>query len=126
MNSENTTPTTEETRNQNREFIIRNLESRIEGEQNTVDRFKATFESDPLYACEWGHGVFEAVALISVYKKVVEMLRESGIDLALDTAKREAMHSARYPSFSTSVTSNLIHQFQGSAWAKVADDLSWL
>ena len=106
-------------------MIQNRAESGIENAKETVAKFAAEIQTDnAAYHFEWAHGSMKAAAKGAVCKQVQKMLLNGAtiIDMYNEVASR-VMHTAQYPEFSTSPTSNLMSQFMASAYAEWAETL---
>lgn len=95
---------------------------------------------DPAYALSWAENAFRVAGKVSVAYKLRAILTEEEpktkadgstitpddrLAYARETAMREAMREARYPSSSTSTTSNLIARYVAAAYAEFYDDTKY-
>lgn len=136
-------PTPEELAQRKIERFVWKLWNEQRDAQDTIGKFAARLANDPAYAFEWGDAAAEAAARLRVVRTMANIaagatdadgqlstdadgpilpgVTVEGIDKALAWAKEQAMRSARYPSRSTSVMSNVMHVNMGAAWAEYAD-----
>lgn len=93
--------------------------------EKRLARFLVAFEADPASAFEWSQSDFEAAAIRRVLGQVQHALTDADSTATFDTirdhAGDEVERGAKYPSFSTSASSNLMAQFQLAAWATLVD-----
>lgn len=86
-------------------------------------RFSESIASDPGSALEVSEEVFEAAACRRVFGLVKHRLGQgAAVEQIIALATVEARNHARWPSRSTSITSNLMHQCAGAVWGEIA---SW-
>ncbi len=88
-------------------------------------------EMDPVRALEGSYTTFQAAAYSAVFDRVVKWLSPEGegepvpVEKIQEEACRYALNGARYPSFSTSPTTNLMKLYTTSAWAQVLEILRY-
>lgn len=105
---------------------IARFELMIKTAQITIDKFQARFAEDPHHALTWAQDTFKQVSAARVYAEVKRALekgrtKEEVVNFAQDTLRQRASS----PSFSTSVTSNLVEQYETAAWAEVIEAFRW-
>lgn len=105
---------------------IARFELMIKTAQITIDKFQARFAADPHEALTWAQDTFKQVSAVRVYSEVKRALekgrtKEEVVSFAQDTLRQRASS----PSFSTSVTSNLVEQYETAAWAEVIEAFRW-
>jgi hypothetical protein len=106
--------------------LLERFQRQAENETFVIEKFKAELDKDPAYALSWGCGVFASAAKLRVIKQIISAL-EDGETTNEDIRNHlmgSIMHKSRYPSHSTSPTSNLIEQYELAACAEIAGDLS--
>lgn len=94
---------------------------------------------DPRHQLEWAQGAFTTGCKLTVAREALAWLSEddpriedpeeaaaASIETLQDRAQKEALRGARFPSFSTSPTSNLTSTLMASEWAELAEDLGFL
>lgn len=91
----------------------------------------AAFLADPVSRLEWAMGIFdnsarkrEAQLILNCMKEIAEG-KYTLADL-IKNIRSDALLSAKFPSYSTSVTSNLMHQSRGAAAAYYLEQLERL
>jgi hypothetical protein len=110
--------------------IVEKLQSKIDYAQGGLNRFATDFAQDPAHAFSWGDGVFENAAIVKVFGIVAAGIMrvkeendgefpEAERALFEEDCLRRALEMAERPSFSTSPTSNLMHQYEAKAWTRV-------
>jgi len=107
--------------------LLEELNYRLKFAEKCKEKFVEDFTKNPEYALQWSQSVFEKAAEISVLKEAIfsiEKNTDATLDKFINYFQRKASDHARNPSFSTSVTHNLIHIYRGAAFAKLAEDFS--
>jgi len=104
--------------------LLAKLQRELETLQESLDKFATKFAEDPAYALSWGHDTFEKAARQRKVRGVIVAL-ESGKTIAdvRELLTSDVLHRAKYPAHSTSVTSNLIEQYELAASADLLSDL---
>lgn len=87
--------------------------------QNKLDRFKESFEKDPLKAMHWSLDAFEAAAELRVWEEI-ETATKEGADLGdiIHDLNHSILTEAQYANHSTNSTANLSDQAKKRALAK--------
>lgn len=90
------------------------LQSELETEQKSIDKFKKNFDENYAHALSWGTEVFAAAAAIKVIKYTMAELAhpESTVESVQNMLLRKMTHKAKFPASSTSETSNLIEKYE--------------
>jgi len=91
-------------------------------------KVNATTENgSPLGDFEWAHQPMESAAKLKVVRVALLLIEKEGFSFArvVDYATEHALNGAKWPSFSTSATSNLSKTYETAAWAQMAEDLKW-
>jgi hypothetical protein len=100
--------------------------------QAKIDKFKEALDKDPAHALSWGLDAFHNAARLKVATMLVYSFtpREGEevctIEQARETLLDRVMSKARYPAQSTSPTSNLMEQYEASAYAEALDELKYM
>jgi hypothetical protein len=102
------------------------LEYRIEEANKKVEKFKTTFNESSHYALVWSQDVFDSVSTLHVFSRILACINETHDNsFTVETIKTHVQDvvssKARMPDFSTSVTSNLISQYDLKAYALILD-----
>lgn len=98
--------------------LNRSIEDAISRAEGAVERHVAKLKENPLSAMEWSQDVFKEVALGEVAKVVKSWLEKHPLPIIENELRRMVADGARMPSFSTSVTSNMVSQFKLAAEAE--------
>lgn len=112
--------------------------SSIEHDIKTIDKVNAEFierfKEDPASALEWSSDIFSKAAMrkvLLIMQSVANKQLSSGMDAKeilkgiQNTATKEALRKARFPTHSTSAPANEIELSLGAAWAELAEKLSY-
>ena len=107
-----------------REETKQELNKAIKYQDEKIAKFETKFKENQLYALEWSLEMFQAVAKKQVYNTILAWITnrdKADVMSELDGVKseilRQVIHMAKYPSQSTSPTSNLTKQYELAAWA---------
>jgi hypothetical protein len=101
--------------------MIRNrAEYNVSSGKEAVEKFAKDITTDnTAYHFEWAHGVMQSSATANVAKYFLNSLDNNATFWNIrDNLQDKLMHGAKYPSFSTSPTSNLMAQFMTSGVAE--------
>jgi hypothetical protein len=86
---------------------------------------------DPAHALSWAENAFRQAGRVRVAAHIKAntadetRTRAERMKYVMDLALGEAMREARYPSSSTSTTSNLMSRYVASAWAEFYEDVKF-
>ena len=112
------------------EKLLTRYESDISSREARVGWFAEAVQKDPSYTLSWSQDVFAAAAEIKILKQVVDYLNHEVIYTAADPVSNlidmltdKVICGAKYPSFSSSTTSNLISQYETAAAAMILSNL---
>ncbi len=95
----------------------------LEGEMKD---FAEKFAAHPARTLEWSHDVFDQAAELEVLQRALQMLDHTpkqGVENVGNAILRQAMRGGRFPSRSTSASSNFIEQARVSAMFRVAEEI---
>ena len=112
------------------EKLLARYESDISSKEAKIKEFAEAVQKDPAYTLSWAQDVFAAAAEIKILKQVVDYLNhEVGYAAAapvsnlIDMLTDKVINGAKYPSFSSSTTTNLISQYETAAAAMILSNL---
>jgi hypothetical protein len=91
-----------------------------------LDKFAANMAKNPAYALEWSGGAFTAAGDYEVCSWILAAVDENagvGLEKIIKQLERDVLRAARYPSRSTSPTSNLMEQEIARAKAELLETL---
>jgi len=100
--------------------------------QAQIDKFKADLDKDPAHALTWGLDAFHNAARLKVASMLVygftpkEGSPVYTVEQAVEFLTDRVLNKARYPAQSTSPTSNLMEQYEASAYAEALDELRYM
>jgi hypothetical protein len=100
--------------------------------QANINKFKAALDKDPAHALTWGLDAFHNAARLRVASMLVYgFTAKEGSAVYTVAQAREfltdrVLNRARYPAQSTSPTSNLMEQYEASAYAEALDELKYM
>jgi len=97
------------------------VESALTSAQADLDKFSKNFSEDPAYAFEWADSAMKAAASRKVALHLQAIAKEHGLDEALNFAHQQALRGARYPSHSTSATTNEMAAYVTAAYAEFVE-----
>jgi hypothetical protein len=114
--------------------IRANLRHQIKRHRKAVDVFADELKDvsrSSIDRLEWADSTFESAAHVFVYEKALRLVEKEddpvkACVLVLDVASKEVFNSARWPSSSTSSSSNYAHIVRGAAWADLHDQFEGL
>lgn len=109
------------------------LEKDMAKRQRQMDEWKEKFSADPCFALEWSDSIFEhatswEVALLvfeTIYKRDEGIEFKASFNRVIEWLNKEVLRMARFPSMSTSLTSNLVNLRKAQAYAEMLDKLEW-
>lgn len=106
--------------------LLEKLENRLNLAEKCKEKFVEDFNKNPEYALQWSQGIFEKAAEISVPKETIFSIKntDATLEKIINYFQRKAANHAVNPSFSTSVTHNLIHVYRGAEFARLAEEFS--
>jgi hypothetical protein len=83
-------------------------EEKITNGTETIEKFKASLETDPAYALEWSRSAFEAAAFLHVGKHLARLStgEKATVESIVDYAHDMVLRGANHPEHSTSPQSN--------------------
>lgn len=105
------------------------LKKRIGYKLKQINSVKTKFEKrmneDLFEALRWSDDLFKNAAIEKWLIRLSNELENEkfSIDLCLEYLNIELINNAKYPQFSTSIPSNLLHQYEGSAIYEVIEIL---
>src|SRR5690606_16560392 len=101
----------------------RYFEHHLEPATVNLQKFQEKLAADAAYALEWRGAAFTDAARVKLCKMVLEDLTENDAIVAHIAAflTKQALREARYPSRSTSPTSNLMAQEWAAVCAEAAE-----
>jgi hypothetical protein len=108
--------------------LLVRFQRRAESETARLDKFKVDFDKDPAYAFVWSCDAFRSAATLKVLNQIIVALEagHADIDNIKSTMLDRVLHGSKYPSHSTSPTSNLMEQYELSACASILSDLQYM
>lgn len=106
--------------------LLAKLQRELTELQESLDKFAAKFQEDPMHALIWSLSTFEQAAHQRKVKIVINAL-ERGVSIAdiKQDLTRMVVDKAKYPAQSTSPTSNLIEQYDLAVTAALLSDLEY-
>lgn len=112
----------------NKQQAIDHLTNMRDAASAGLERFRKNLHEAPLYAMEWSERHFRDAALLAICEDALVMLRDvdatdESVDRMVNHFTRQAFHAARYPSRSTSATSNLAAQAKAEVYAELAESI---
>ena len=112
------------------EKLLTRYESDISSKEAKIKEFAEAVQKDPAYTLSWAQDIFAAAAEIKILKQVRDYLTHEVNDTAADPASNlidmltsKVIHGAMYPSFSSSITSNLISKYETASAALILNNL---
>lgn len=108
--------------------LLVRFQSMADGDQSKLDKFMDDFAKDPAHALSWSNGIFEVAARLKVTKQIIAALEagDATLENIRSTMMDRVMHKSKYPSQSTSPTSNLMEQYELAACANILSDLQYV
>jgi hypothetical protein len=110
--------------------LLSRYESDIRSREAKIKEFAEAVQLDPSYTLSWSQDVFAAAAEIKILNQVRDYLIHDGIYTAaapvsnlIDMLTNKVISGAKYPSFSSSTTTNLISQYETAAAAMILSNL---
>lgn len=118
------------------EQAVEYLKDTITGNERNLKTFRERFEKNPGYAFEWSESAMKAVAYIETANWLLdnwlleqhtsgEIEKAKDLTWVVKNLRRVAMEHSRFPSASTSVTSNLMAQYRLAAKSDIYNELSF-
>lgn len=97
----------------------------LQAENNKqIDKFREDIASDAAHALSWGDAVFQAAARVKVINQMTAAAATGMTTERLTATVMQIMTTkARYPSHSSSQTSNLMDQCELAAYAEILEML---
>ena len=107
--------------------LLVRFQRRAESETASIAKFKLDLDKDPAHAFVWSTNAFRSAATLKVLNQIITALEADTADLEniKSTLMDRVLHSSKYPSHSTSATSNLMEQYELSACASILSDLRY-
>ena len=114
------------------EKLLSRYESDIRSGEAKIKEFAEALQKDPSYTLSWSQDVFAAAAEIKILKQVrnylIHEVNYAAVDAApvsnlIDMLTDKVINGAKYPSFSSSTTSNLISQYETASAAMILSNL---
>jgi hypothetical protein len=112
------------------EKLLARYESDIRSREAKIKEFAEAVQLDPSYTLSWSQDVFAAAAEIKILNQVRDYLIHEVIYTAaapvsnlIDMLTNKVISGAKYPSFSSSTTTNLISQYETAAAAMILSNL---
>jgi hypothetical protein len=107
-------------------LIHRKYVNEVEYCKARMAKFKENLDKDPAHAFEWSGEYFQVAANYKVASIIVASMEGEGIDLRSlqEYLLGFVLHGARYPSQSTSPTTNLFEQCKLAAFTEAYRNLS--
>lgn len=104
-------------------MLLNRANSAMNESDEAIAKFTKELQgSNPAYAFEWAHGPMQTVASGNVARSVHQALTQgSNVWRLRESLQDKLMSAAKYPSFSTSPTSNLMAQYVSSGVAQWLD-----
>lgn len=109
------------------QLLLKKFQSRLDGCTSKIEKFSQELLVDPAYSLAWGDEAFRTAAELRVLKQLVNDLGEEQATIKQITAALtiRVLYGAKYPSHSTSPTSNLIAQYELAACASLLAELDF-
>jgi hypothetical protein len=112
------------------EKLLSRYESDIRGKEEKIAKFAEAVQKDPAYTLSWSQDVFAAAAEIKILKQVrdyliheVDYAVDAPVSNLIDMLTSKVINGAMYPSFSSSITSNLISKYETASAALILNNL---
>ena len=103
---------------------IETLKHRKSTSEKYMLDFVKEIQRNPFRAMETSDRAIQESARIDIFSGVIISLdSHDSVDYMIGFCHKEALRMARFPQKSTSVTSNLMHQYQAAAFIEVAEIL---
>lgn len=107
--------------------IVHMLTAKLECAQDSLAKFQAQLQENPVYALSWSQEKFLDAAWVRLATEMLAALGEDKGETAALVARemqRRVLAAARSPARSSSVTSNLMEQAQAQAAAELLEYVS--
>ena len=112
------------------EKLLSRYESDIRSGEAKIKEFAEAVQKDPAYTLSWSQDVFAAAAEIKILKQVrdyliheVDYAVDAPVSNLIDMLTSKVINGAMYPSFSSSITSNLISKYETASAALILNNL---
>jgi hypothetical protein len=112
------------------EKLLTRYESDISSREERIKGFAGAVQKDPAYTLSWSQDVFAAAAEIKILKQVrdyliheVDYAVDAPVSNLIDMLTSKVINGAMYPSFSSSITSNLISKYETASAALILNNL---
>jgi hypothetical protein len=110
--------------------LMSRYESDIRSNEEKIAKFAEAVQLDPSYTLSWSQDIFAAAAEIKILNQVRDYLNHevdhpsnAPVSNLIDMLTDKVIHGAKYPSFSSSTTSNLISQYETASAAMILSNL---
>lgn len=105
-------------------MINRRCDAEIDAARSNIAKFKTDLDKDAAYALQWADSTFQTAAALKVWSQLKAYVDGDKFNIwnAASFVRDNTRRAARYPSRSTSVSTNLIEDCIGVEWAE-ADEL---
>ena len=109
--------------------VIEEFNYKVTFNNHELEKFKVEFAKNPAYAMKWAEGVFKLAAENEIYAKILKCfeingVKKSVVDSLIKQFTSEVMQEIRYPTRSTSPTSNLMAQAEATVKSELIEELS--
>lgn len=113
------------------EKLLTRYESDIRSREAKIKEFAEAVLKDPSYTLSWSQDIFAAAAEIKILKQVADYLAceasyvedPAPVSNLIDVLTTKVINGAMYPSHSSSITSNLISQYETASAAIILSNL---
>ena len=106
-------------------YLIKRLESTIEGCEASIRKFAEKLINDPAYTLSWGTDSFKTAAELKVYKQVLNAFNDGAtLEQVKSSLMDRVLNKAKYPAQSTSPCSNLMETYELAAYAELVSDMA--
>ena len=110
--------------------LLTRYESDLSSREARIKEFAEAVQKEPSYTLSWAQDVFAAAAELKIFKQVVDYLIHE-VDYAaaapvsnlIDMLTTKVINGAMYPAHSSSITSNLISQYETASAAMILSNL---
>lgn len=111
---------------------LENLKEELEYQLKTIEKqkqeFVEKFQKNAFYTLDWSNDMFREVAKEKVHLIILGYYNAPEnqykiMEVLLSVAEKSMRQKAKYPTFSTSPTSNLASTYEGAAWAEMYEFL---
>ena len=106
------------------DFLAHKIAYHLDTAAQTLERFRADFDTDPSHAFEWADSAMSAAAKKAVWRKIEAEARKGPfIEEIAAEINEEALSAATFPRSSTSVGATAFQRFRVAALAEAAQEL---